>query len=99
MTRTFLGATLATLQVASRADGWGGVWAMGALALRPESTINRCGIVAAFALAIIEHESNVVFVVWPTLVRWARGDRGAVRRDLVLCGIVFCQKETLIVAF
>lgn len=56
--------------------GWAAVWTMGALALRPDSTANRCGIVAAFALALFSHESNAVFLFWPVAVRLVgRGEK------------------------
>ena len=71
--------------------GWAGVWAMGALALRPESAATRCGMTAAFAVALGAHEVNAVFVVWPAMLSWfARGREGvpASRRETILCGAV-----------
>lgn len=49
--------------------GWAAIWAMGALALRPDSAANRCGIVLAFAVALAAHESNAAFLLWPVAVR------------------------------
>jgi hypothetical protein len=71
--------------------GWAGVWAMGALALRPVSEAASGGIAAAFALALAAHEANAVFIVWPAMVRWSTDARSGLKiiaRELALCGVV-----------
>ena len=71
--------------------GWAGVWTMGALALREESVWGRCGMVSAFAFALFVHESNAAFLIWPAMLRWSAGGRGAgkaIGRELLLCGSV-----------
>ena len=70
--------------------GWAGVWAMGAMALRPDTVAMRGGIAVAFALALAVHEANAAFLVWPAILRWAGGVRGAkaVGREFYWCGLV-----------
>ncbi len=71
--------------------GWAGVWVMGALALRPTSALNRCGLMVAFAVALAVHEGNAVFIVWPAWLRWISEGRAGVRaigRELGLCGAI-----------
>ena len=71
--------------------GWAAVWTMGALALRPDSAANRCGIVIAFAVALAAHESNAAFLLWPVAVRAVgRGEKifWAALRPFWSCAVV-----------
>ncbi len=71
--------------------GWACVWLMGAVSLRPDSHHHTILVPVLFALAMMSHEMNAVFVVWPWLVRGlvaGRGLRHGFSSTTVLCGIV-----------
>ena len=71
--------------------GWTALWIMGALALQPDSTANRSGIALAFAAALVGHESNAAFVLWPVALRAVgRGEKifWAALRPFWACAVV-----------
>lgn len=71
--------------------GWASVWLMGVIALRAESKLNRGFVVGLFGLAMISHEMNAVFVIWPWLVRGlvaGKGFRQGLTPQTILCGVV-----------
>lgn len=74
--------------------GWSAIWLMGFFALQADTPLNRVMMVGAFVLALIIHESNAVFLVWPWMVRWARFGSGDLWKVLwkssAWCTLVLC---------
>jgi hypothetical protein len=71
--------------------GWAAVWTMGALALKPDSVWTRSGIIFAFALALVIHEANAVFLIWPFVLTTRRGQPDRARlfiRQTAGCAVV-----------
>lgn len=71
--------------------GWACIWWMGVLALKPDTPGNGGLIAGLFLLALMSHEMNAVFVVWPWLLRSVvgrKGIRAAFTRSTILCGVV-----------
>jgi len=51
--------------------GWAAIWLMGTLSWREDNSSQRILIVSLFAAAICCHESNLSFIIWPVIIRWA----------------------------
>lgn len=71
--------------------GWAAIWMMGLWALKPVSGRNTMGMAGFFTIALMSHEMNAIFVLWPAIVRRVLGEsdnRAGTGQQLAACGVV-----------